>query len=136
VSINGSCLCGGVRFHIDSIGAMVNCHCSMCRKAHGAAFATFARVPLEHCHLTSGDDLIASYRSSENVVRHFCSACGSPLPYRLSADAVDIPAGLFDDDPGARPRLHIFTASRAPWWETTDDLPQFEGWPPRRAGAA
>ena len=36
--IRGSCLCGGVRYEIDGqIGPALNCHCSMCRKATGAA---------------------------------------------------------------------------------------------------
>ena len=43
---------------------------------------------------------------------------------------VSIPAGLFDDDPGVRPRLHVFTSSKAPWHEITDDLPQHPKWVP------
>ena len=43
---------------------------------------------------------------------------------------VSIPAGLFDDDPKVRPRLHVFTSSRAPWWTIQDDLPQHEKWVP------
>lgn len=35
----GSCLCGGVRYRIAGEPlTTVNCHCSMCRQAHGAAF--------------------------------------------------------------------------------------------------
>jgi len=37
---------------------------------------------------------------------------------------MSVPAGLLEDDPGVRPRLHVFTASKAPWWEINDDLPQ------------
>ena len=42
----GSCLCGGIRYEVDveGIGAVVNCHCSMCRKATGSAFRTRAAV--------------------------------------------------------------------------------------------
>ncbi|HCA63195.1 MAG TPA: GFA family protein, partial [Pseudomonas sp.] len=41
----GSCLCGVVRYRIDApIDALTHCHCKMCRKAHGAAFATYASV--------------------------------------------------------------------------------------------
>ena len=32
-------------------------------------------------------------------------------------------------DPGQRPDAHIFTASKAPWHDIADDLPQFAGWP-------
>jgi len=37
-----------------------------------------------------------------------------------------------DDDPGVRPESHIFVGSKAPWYDITDDLPQFaeSGLPP------
>ena len=38
--------------------------------------------------------------------------------------------GLLDDDPGVKPMLHVFTSSKAPWWEITDNLPQHEKWVP------
>jgi hypothetical protein len=38
----GRCLCGRVRYEIPGeIYSVVHCHCSMCRKHHGAAFATW-----------------------------------------------------------------------------------------------
>jgi hypothetical protein len=43
---------------------------------------------------------------------------------------MSIPAGLLDEDPGVRPLLHVFTSSKAPWWDITDDLPQHEKWVP------
>jgi hypothetical protein len=43
---------------------------------------------------------------------------------------VVIPSPGLDDDPGARPELHIFVASKAPWHEISDDLPQYEAAPP------
>jgi hypothetical protein len=45
-------------------------------------------------------------------------------------DVVLIPAGSLDDDPKIRTSSHIFVASRAPWHEITDDLPQFAEGPP------
>lgn len=43
--LRGSCLCGGVRYEITGpLSGALNCHCSMCRKAHGAAFRSRARV--------------------------------------------------------------------------------------------
>jgi len=35
-----------------------------------------------------------------------------------------IPAGSLDDDPGVRPRYHIFVNSKAAWEEISDGLPQ------------
>jgi hypothetical protein len=34
--------------------------------------------------------------------------------------------GTLDDDPGLRPRCHVWVGSKAPWYEITDDLPRFE----------
>lgn len=45
------------------------------------------------------------------------------------AGEVIIPAGTLDDDPGLKPAMHIFTASKAPWYDITDTLPQFDEFP-------
>jgi len=34
------------------------------------------------------------------------------------------------DDPPVWPELHCFVASKAPWFEITDDLPQYPDYPP------
>jgi hypothetical protein len=129
--INGSCLCKGVRFEADRIVFFGHCHCSMCRKAHGAAFATFAGVPVKSFRFLAGEELIQRYESSPGNHRAFCRTCGSNVP-AVSGDGrmVFVPAGLFDDDPGARPKMHIFVGSKAPWWEIRDDLPQHAEYPP------
>jgi hypothetical protein len=41
------------------------------------------------------------------------------------------PAANLEDDPGIRPMAHVFAGSRAPWTAITDDLPQFEEYPPQ-----
>lgn len=45
---------------------------------------------------------------------------------------VFVPAGNFENDPGVRPQLHVFVGSKAPWYEITDDLPQYVETPPSR----
>ena len=35
-----------------------------------------------------------------------------------------------DDEPTARPAMHINIESKAPWYEICDDLPQFSALPP------
>ena len=37
--------------------------------------------------------------------------------------------GTLDDDPGVRPSYHIFVGSKAPWYDITDNLPQFDTFP-------
>lgn len=129
--VKGSCLCGGIQFEADSVPLMVNCHCSMCRKFHGAAFGSFAFVPFDDFRFLDGQDLIQLYESSPGGHRGFCRVCGSSVPVLPpQPEEVCIPAGLMDDDPGVRPALHLFVGSKAPWWEITDDLPTFEDWVP------
>ena len=42
MSVRGGCLCGKVRYQIKGrLFDASHCHCSMCRRQHGAAFATY-----------------------------------------------------------------------------------------------
>jgi hypothetical protein len=130
--VKGSCLCGGVRYEIDGeVGPMAHCYCSMCRKQHGAPFVTWVGVNASDFRWVKGEELIARYRSSPGLQRGFCRTCGSNLPLPDPAEQTFfLPAGTLDDDPRARPAAHIFVASKAPWVEINDDLPQFDEYPP------
>lgn len=130
--IHGSCLCGQVRFELASPAQFINhCHCSMCRKAHGAAFGSFLHADGASFRWIAGESYVKNYPSSPGNVRAFCTVCGSNLPVLENEGAhVIIPAGSLDDDPKARPIVHIHTASQAPWYKITDDLPQFPEFPP------
>lgn len=125
--IRGGCLCGSVRYEIrGAVGKLVHCHCSMCRKAHGAAFGSYVVLRSDDFKVTSGEADIAAYESSPGVQRTFCRRCGSTLQFKSARrpDSVELAAGTLDDDPGVRPAYHIFVGSKAPWFEITDGLPQ------------
>lgn len=129
MSVRGSCLCGGIRYAVDGpFGRVVNCHCSMCRKATGAAFRTRAAVPTAALRWLAGEDLVSRYESSPGEARTFCRVCGATLAtfFRDRPDEIGLPLGTLDDDPGVRPSAHVWVASKAPWYEITDALPQFE----------
>jgi hypothetical protein len=128
--IRGSCLCGGVRYHVEgSAFRMSHCHCSMCRKAHGAAFGTYVNAHTSEFHWDAGRELVTAYESSPGATRTFCSRCGSTLQWLHDStpERVGIAAGTLDDDPVVRPAMHIFVASKAPWFDIADALPQWPG---------
>ena len=50
----------------------------------------------------------------------------APLLGRAGREYVHVALGSLVDDPSMRPTKHIFVGSKAPWFEITDDLPQFE----------
>jgi hypothetical protein len=143
-AVRGSCLCGGVKFEITGpLMRVLNCHCSLCRKAQGAAFRSRARVKANDFRWLHGEELVKFYESSPGYYRGFCSVCGSPIlnkagpDYKLGSAAsptsppeFGIALGCLDGDPGVHPESHCFVASKAPWFEITDDLPQHEGYPP------
>lgn len=136
-ALRGSCLCGGVKFEI--IGPLqqpLNCHCSRCRKQHGAAFRSRVRVRIEDFKWLQGEELVKYYESSPGFRRGFCGNCGSPIinrpgpGYKFAASEFGVPLGILDGDPGVRPEQHVFVRSKAPWFEITDDLPQHPEYPP------
>jgi hypothetical protein len=129
--IRGGCACGGVRFEIEAVRSLTHCHCTICRKLTGAAFATYAHVEKAKFRWLEGEHLVSQYESTPGSFRAFCRNCGSPVPGQVPYLAtVSVPAGLLDDDPCVRPRLHVFTSSKAPWWDINDELPQYPKWVP------
>ncbi|MBW2419785.1 MAG: GFA family protein [Deltaproteobacteria bacterium] len=130
--LHGGCLCSGVRYEIDSsVEDMTNCHCGMCRKAHGAAYATFVTVQGKSFRYTQGEELVETYQSSPELGRAFCRVCGSSLAVIEPKTAeVFVAAGTLDEDPGIRPESHIFVGSKAPWLDIHDDTPSFDAYPP------
>src|ERR1700752_2000711 len=99
--LSGSCLCGGIKY--ETKGALfdaLTCHCSMCRKAQGAAFRSRARVRAADFRLLAGEDLLTFYESSPGNHRGFCRVCGSPMLTKFDNDSavLSLPLGVLDDD--------------------------------------
>ena len=70
--LTGSCLCGGVKYEIDSeLPAVTNCHCSLCRKMSGSAFASGATIPTSSFRLVAGQELLKEWDSSPGYHRVF-----------------------------------------------------------------
>jgi hypothetical protein len=131
--LRGSCLCRAIRFEITGpVHDVHHCHCSMCRKSHGAAFSTFARLTAGDFRIVAGEAELRRYRSSAPIERTFCGICGARLTVRFDgmSDAVWVSLAAFDDDPGVRPGAHMFVGSKAGWEEIADGLPQFTEYGP------
>ena len=123
----GRCECGAVRYLVeDAFQYASNCHCSRCRAATGSAFKAFSGIEREKLELTAGGAaMLIVGEEDANDTR--CRACGSLL-FSVVRDGayVHVAMGSLVDAPGIRPTKHIFVSSKAPWFEITDDLPQFE----------
>ena len=125
--LRGKCECGTVRYRVaDEFLYAANCHCSRCRAATGSAFKPFAGIEREKLQVTDGADALLVH-GAEDLNDTRCAACGSLL-FSVVRDGafVHVALGSLVDAPGMRPTKHIFVGSKAPWFEITDDLPQFE----------
>ncbi len=127
-TLAGKCFCGAVQYTVaDEFAYAMNCHCSNCRRTTGSAFKPFAGIERGKLAVSKGADALLIHGSPTNHDAH-CKVCGSLL-YSLVREAkfVHVAMGTLVDAPGIRPSRHIFVGSKAPWFEITDDLPQFDG---------
>ncbi len=127
----GQCLCGTVKWELSAEPERIyNCHCKMCRKAHGAAFGTYFFMTPGTFRFTGGEDNIVAYRSSEFLVRQSCDTCGSVVPYS-GGDGVEdlavVPGGCHDT--ARKADCNIFVPDAPPWFEVTGPLPRHDVYP-------
>jgi hypothetical protein len=131
----GGCLCGAVRYFITGpIRNIVYCHCSLCRRAQGSAFATNGIVEADDFELTKGAQNLTAYASRPGSKKYFCRTCGSPIVSRKESapDVVRVRIGTIESEIAERPIAHIFATSKASWEEITDELPQYPSYEPGR----
>ena len=128
-SLSGSCLCGSIRYEVTRMETrMGHCHCTMCRKFHGSAFATLGEARTEHFKWVSGREYLKSYRAENGTTRQFCSNCGSSLTFAASNDSgdlVEFALGTLDSPLDLRPDAHLYVGFKSNWYDINDNLPKY-----------
>ena len=128
--VEGGCLCGAVRFTVTLPTLFCgHCHCTMCRRNHGAAYVTWIAVPRSQVSIDRGLEQLTRYESSSHGSRSFCSRCGSSL-FCVSTrhpEIVDIPLGSMDGAIDRLPESHLYFDDRAAWSVIGDELPRLGG---------
>ena len=112
--IRGGCLCGAVRYESRETPRVHYCHCDMCRRATGSAFAVLAWLPSSSV-VWQGSPALR--RSSPIAVRGFCQACGTPLTlaYDKNPEEIAIHLGTFDEPQFYEPRYNYGVGQRLGW---------------------
>ena len=123
----GRCYCGAVGFRVeDAFVYASNCHCSNCRRTTGSAFKPFAGIERRKLDVVEGRNSLLVVGDDDLNDTH-CAACGSLLfSVVREGEYVHVALGSLVDTPSIRPTKHIFVGSKAPWFEISDDLAQFE----------
>ena len=127
--INGQCECGKIQYQINGeINDYSHCHCSQCRRLHGAAFASFAGVEGSQFSYLTGKSEISLYSSSASHQRFFCKHCGSNILVTLDDEpqAIYVAMGTINGNPTLPTGYHIYVGSKAPWYEINDNLEQYD----------
>lgn len=122
----GGCLCSAVRYEARGAGFHATlCHCASCRRAAGAPVVAWVSFAAAGFRFTRGTP--RRHRSSAQVERSFCAACGTPLTYRHDTlpDEVDVTTASLDDPSAFPPADQTWTSERLPWLLTGTDLPSF-----------
>ena len=116
------CLCGDIELTAlgqpDRVGI---CHCTDCRKHHGALFYAAAIFEAEAVTIRGETQAYAG--------RHFCPRCGSSV-FARSGSEIEVHLGALDAADALVPQYEVWTVRRAGW------LPPFTGmtgWPHDRA---
>ena len=123
MAMRGSCLCGAVEVEIDRAKWCAHCHCSMCRRAHGAAFVTWIGVDATDFRVLRGDSVLTRFTSSPGATRSFCGHCGSTLLFESErwAGEVHVARAAFTEV-DIEPQVHAFWDDRVDWVVLGDNL--------------
>ncbi|KIW90065.1 uncharacterized protein Z519_09496 [Cladophialophora bantiana CBS 173.52] len=128
MTVEGSCLCGNVKFSLDVTPDAANptsvCHCRPCRKISGSTTSLNLTVPTEAFTLTSGSLKTVKTKHMDEGFEFslsFCPACGSPIyavPHFMpELDIVVVQAGTLDEVAPLlkTPATELNVAHRLPW---------------------
>ena len=119
----GGCLCGKIRYRVTGDPRVHYCHCDMCRRATGSAFAVLAWLRSAGVSWQSEEPTYR--RSSPLAQRGFCRACGTPLTlaYDAAVDEIALHVGTFDNPAELEPQYNYGSAQRLSWVCCGVDLP-------------
>jgi len=123
----GSCLCGAVRFTAALPSKWVaHCHCTYCRRAHGAPFVTWAGFADDQVTLDDAACLLHWYESSKGAMRGSCSRFGTPMLFKSERwpGELHIARSLIEGALDKEPSAHVFFETHVPWLSIEDDLPK------------
>ena len=114
--MKGGCACGAVRYQVSGQPLMATvCHCTVCQKRTGSAFAMNLLVLAQDFSLESGEPLVRQTITGSGAVndQHFCPECLVRTHTRPRArdKLVYVRPGTLDDPRQVRPIAQIWTSS-------------------------
>ncbi|MGD2179974.1 GFA family protein [Lusitaniella coriacea] len=131
IMVTGRCLCGAIEYQVELIpGQVYSCHCTLCQRAHGTAFATQALAVGDTLNFIKGEDKLTDYFSGGGY-RAFCSVCGSRLMNYAEdkSQYVSVAVGGIEDNDQICPVANVCVESQRSWATEVKNIPSYEGIP-------
>jgi hypothetical protein len=127
--IEGSCMCGQVRFQIDAPFTTAGyCHCGRCQHRTGTFSSASCFAPASAVTVLRGEELIRTWKPEDGFPKSFCSNCGGHVWAGVPGGdgLVAVRAGTLEGDPGIAPQWHQWMSSVPDWHPVPDDgLPRY-----------
>ncbi len=125
--LTGGCHCGTVRYSISGEALRsALCACADCRRSAGAPLVAWT---LFACDAVTIEGEPATYNSSVDVRRSFCSQCGTGLFYeseRILPGKINVRTATLDQPDKVLPRAWVQMADAPDWLHHIDTLPKFD----------
>lgn len=125
--MNGSCLCGDVRYELklDHIN-MYQCHCEQCRKQTGTASSCGTVVKEERFVWLTGEKNIGVWEKDSGFTSHFCRSCGSSVPNKFRGYPYYwIPVGTLDSA-NVVTVANLYSCEKARWSNVVSGVNSYE----------
>ncbi len=118
-NFTGGCLCGSIKYKIEGLPSSAGtCFCRTCQYISGGAPSHSILFRKSDVHI-EGESVVYWMKSDEGneVGRHFCGKCGTPLFSESEAISgfISIKVGSLDDPSLFNPSLIIWQDSAQPW---------------------
>jgi hypothetical protein len=127
-TLHAQCACSQVRLVVqDDFEYAFYCHCSRCRARTGSAFAAIAGISIDKVEVTAGHEHLLLEGECSDGYGARCRRCFSFLFAAVrERKYLHVSLGVLVDMPSRVPDHHIYVASKAPWYQITDALPQYD----------
>jgi hypothetical protein len=129
--LRGRCSCGEVSFTVpNALDYAFYCHCSRCRVRTGSAFAAIGGVSIDKLQVTAGNEYLLIEGECSDGYGARCSRCHAFLFAAVrDRQYAHVSLGVLAGTPSRLPDHHIYVGSKAPWYQITDALPQYDELP-------
>ncbi len=118
--LDGGCSCGAVRYRLTTAPMFVHCcHCLLCQRQTGSAFAINALIETSRIELLHGSLEVTSMPTESGRPHdiHRCPSCKVAVwsDYGRRPALRFVRVATLDQPHALVPDVHIFTRSKVPW---------------------